>query len=260
MLKSDLFTFAAIDADVRLALFLDFDGTLVELAATPDATLPPPGLVDLLQNLSRALDGALAIVTGRPLADIDRLLAPALFRGAGVHGAEVRDATGGKVRAAAPPLTTSFVDSVRDLEVSLPGVLVEPKGAGIAVHYRHAVDKGAEVERRLRALLQKSGLELDLRPGKMLIEVLPNHVSKGGAVNAFMRQTPFFGRTPVVIGDDRGDIGAFEAAELLGGRGLRVAGEFFSPGHAQFSGTAEVRRWLEHLSGRISAAQGGDGA
>jgi trehalose 6-phosphate phosphatase len=254
-LTTDLLTFAGIDADARLALFLDFDGTLVDLAATPDAALPPPGLVELLQKLTLALDGALAIVTGRPLADIDRLLAPALFRGAGVHGAEIRDVAGGEVRAAAAPLKTSFVDSVRNLEAFVPGVLVEPKGAGIAVHYRLAEDKGAEVEQRLRALMQKAGAELDLRPGKMLIEVLPSHVSKGAALSAFMQQPPFLGRTPIAIGDDRGDLTAFEAAEFMGGLGLRVAGEFFSAGHAQFSGTAEVRRWLEHLSGRISAPQ-----
>ena len=259
-MHSDLFSFAGIDADARLALFLDFDGTLVDLAATPDEAVPPPGLVDLLQDLAQNLDGALAIVTGRPLRDIDRMLAPALFRAAGVHGAEVRDAAGGEVRAAAAPLKTSFIDSVRNLEAFVPGVLVEPKGAGLAVHYRLAEDKGPEIEQRLRALMQKAGAELDLRPGKMLIEVLPNHVSKGAALSAFMQRPPFLGRTPIAIGDDRGDLAAFEAAELMGGLGLRVAGEFFSPGHAQFSGTAEVRRWLEHLSGRISTARRGGGA
>jgi trehalose 6-phosphate phosphatase len=254
-LQTDLLTFAGIEADARLALFLDFDGTLVDLAATPDKAVPAPGLVALLQELAQNLDGALAIVTGRPLADIDRLLAPARFFGAGVHGAEVRDAAGGEIRAAAAPLKTSFIDSVRQLEAFAPGVLVEPKGAGLAVHYRLAQDKGAEVEQRLRALMQKAGAELELRPGKMLIEVLPSHVSKGAALSAFMQQPPFLGRTPIAIGDDWGDLAAFEAAEFMGGMGLRVAGEFFSPGHAQFSGTAEVRRWLEHLSGRISAAR-----
>lgn len=259
-MNSDLFTFAGIDADARLALFLDFDGTLVDLAATPDAALPPPDLVDLLQDVARALDGALAIVTGRPLADIDRMLAPALFRGAGVHGAEIRDAAGGEIYAAAAPLKTSFIDAVRDLEAFVPGVLVEPKGAGLAVHYRLAKDKGAEVERRLRALMHKAGAELALRPGKMLIEVLPVHVSKGAALSAFMQRPPFLGRTPIAIGDDRGDLAAFEAAELMGGLGLSVAGEFFRPSHAHFSGTAEVRRWLENLSARIAAPRRGDGA
>ena len=254
----DPFSFEGFDAGMGLALFLDFDGTLVDMAATPGGVWPEPGLVELLQKLAQNLDGALAIVTGRPLSDIDRLLAPTLLRGAGVHGAEVRDEAGGPVREAAPPLREDFVDAVRRLEEIAPGVLVERKNAAIAVHYRLAETMGPEVERRLRALLSEAGEALDLRPGRMLVEAVPHTVSKGEALRAFMRKPPFAGRLPIMIGDDSGDVVAFEAAEAMGGRGLRVAGEFFSSGDAHFSGTAAVRQWLEQLSGRISAPQQGD--
>jgi trehalose 6-phosphate phosphatase len=258
-LTLDPFFFAEFDAR-GLALFLDFDGTLVDMAATPGGAWPEPGLAGLLQKLAQNLDGALAIITGRPLSDIDRLLAPAQLCGAGVHGAEIRDEAGGPVREAAPPLSDAFFDSVRRLEEIAPGVLVERKSAAIAVHYRLAETMGPEVERRLRALLSGAGEPLDLRPGKMLVEAVPHTVSKGAALRGFMRRTPFAGRLPVMIGDDRGDLAAFEAAEAMGGKGLRVAGEFFSSGDAHFSGTAAVRQWLEQLSGRISAPQqGGDG-
>ncbi len=252
----DPFSFAGFDAN--LALFLDFDGTLVDMAATPDGARPAPGLADLLQRLSLNLDGALAIVSGRPLCDIDRLLAPTVLCGAGVHGAEIREEAGGLVRAAAPPLSDTFFNAVRRLEEIAPGVLVERKNAAIAVHYRLAETMGPEVERRLRALLPAAGEALDLRPGKMLVEAVPRSISKGAALRGFMRRPPFAGRLPVMIGDDSGDLAAFEAAEALGGKGLRVAGEFFSSGDAHFSGTAAVRQWLEQLSGRISAPQQGD--
>jgi trehalose 6-phosphate phosphatase len=253
----DPFSFAGVDAK-GLALFLDFDGTLVDMAATPGGARPEPGLVDLLQKLAHNLDGALAIVSGRPLCDIDRLLAPALLCGAGVHGAEIRDEAGGPVREAAPPLTDAFVDAVRRLEEIAPGVLVERKNAAIAVHYRLAETMGPEVERRLRALLSEAGEALELRPGKMLVEAVPPTVSKGAALSGFMRRSPFAGRLPIMIGDDSGDLAAFEAAEAMGGMGLRVAGEFFSSGVANFSGTVAVRQWLQQLSGRFSAPQQGD--
>jgi trehalose 6-phosphate phosphatase len=254
----DPFSFAGFDARMGLALFLDFDGTLVDMASTPGGARPEPGLVDLLQKLAENLDGALAIVTGRPLSDIDRMLAPALLCGAGVHGAEIRDAAGGPVRVVAPAVTDTFVDAVRSLEEIAPGILVERKNAAIAVHYRLAETKGPEVERRLRALLSEAGEALELRPGKMLVEAVPHSVSKGAALRGFMRLPPFAGRLPIMIGDDSGDVAAFEAAEAMGGKGLRVAGEFFSSGDAHFSGTVAVRQWLEQLSGRISAPQQGD--
>ena len=246
-----------VDALAPLAIFLDFDGTLIDLASTPSQASAPPGLAVLLQELSLRLDGALAIITGRALADIDRLLAPAQLRAAGVHGAEFREETGGVVRQRAAPLEEAFVAQVRRLENLAPGILVETKSVGIAVHYRQAEDKGPEVVRLLGEMLPEAGEALDLRPGKMVAEAIPRAASKGAALREFMQKPPFAGRLPVMIGDDSGDLSAFEAAESFGGKGLRVAGEFFAAQAADFSGTAEVRRWLAALVDGSMAKQAG---
>jgi trehalose 6-phosphate phosphatase len=243
----------------KLALFLDLDGTLIDIAATPTGVVAPPGLVDLLEKLQQELDGALAIVSGRSIADLDLLLAPAFFCAAGVHGAEIRENSGGEVRLIAPRLSAAFVESVRSLSDLHPGIIVETKSAAIAVHYRQAEQQAGEVERRLREMLPQSEDHLDLRPGKKVTEVIQKHVSKGAAVQSFMHQPPFSDRLPVMIGDDFTDLSAFEAAESFGGRGLRVAGEFFDPVGADFGGTAAVRQWLGELSVRLSAARSGGG-
>jgi trehalose 6-phosphate phosphatase len=244
-----------------LALFLDLDGTLIDIAATPTGAVAPPGLAELVESLALALDGAVAIVSGRPIADLDLLLAPARFCAAGVHGAEIRETADGEVRLIAPRLTGSFIESVRELARLHPGIVVESKSAAIAVHYRQAEQQAGEVERRLRELMPKSDDSLDLRPGRKVAEVVQKHVSKGAAVQSFMHHAPFSDRLPVMIGDDFTDISAFEAVESFGGRGLRVAGEFFDPSVADFGGTADVRRWLVELSDSIAAvrADGGPG-
>ena len=244
--------------DIRnLALFLDLDGTLIDIAATPSAARPPPGLAGLLQSLSSRLRGAVAILSGRTIAGIDGLLAPLRLPAAGAHGSEVRDDEGGTIRQVAPALPSSIVEKIRGLADLLPGVVVEAKGAALAVHYRLAEGCGPEVERRLRAMLP---LNLDLRPGRMVVELVERNMSKGAALQSFMQRRPFVGRLPIMIGDDVGDLPAFTAAEALGGRGLRVGGEFFDPLDAEFGGTAEVRNWLGKLSVRISAAQESGGA
>ncbi len=235
-----------------LALFLDLDGTLIDIAKRPELAKTPPGLVDLLLELSNRLDGAMAIVTGRAIATLDTLLAPARLRAAGVHGAEIRARAGGKVELLATPLERSFVKAVRELARLHPGVLVEPKTSAIAVHYRGAEAQAAELERRLRALIPLAGGAHDLRPGKKVMEVTPRNVSKGAALREFMRRPPFHGRRPIVIGDDFTDLSAFEAAKAFGGKGLRVAGEFFPAAEADFSSTAETRKWLRDLADRLA--------
>ncbi|MGO9391322.1 trehalose-phosphatase [Rhodoblastus sp.] len=250
--------FDDIFGDVRnLALFLDLDGTLIDIAPTPSGALPPAELAGLLRSLSLGLQGAVAILSGRTIAAIDGLLAPLQLRAAGAHGSEIRDDEAGAIRDVAPALTPAFIEEVRSLADLDPGVWVEPKGAALAVHYRLAEHCGPEVERRLRAMLPAA---LEVRPGRMVVELVDRNTSKGAALQGFMRRPPFDGRQPVMIGDDVGDLAAFAAAEDLGGRGLRVGGEFFDSNAAEFSGPAEVRRWLAQLADRISSAQGSGGA
>lgn len=242
----------------EIALFLDLDGTLIDIAPTPFAAAPPPGLSKLVAELTATLDGALAILSGRAIAGIDHLLAPLRPIAAGANGAEIRDEPGGASRLTAPLLPAAFVEEVANLSQLDPGVAIEPKGAAIAVHYRQAEDEAPELLRRLRALLARSGLPLEIRPGKKVFEVVNKNVSKGSALLAFMGHPAFRGRRPLMIGDDAVDIDAFMAAESIGGAGLRVAGEYFAEDEAEFKETAIVRDWLSCLATQIAERKGGE--
>ena len=243
---------AHLDTDGRgfgdLALFLDLDGTLIDIAAEPTAAFAPAGLVEQLERLSLELDGALAILSGRAIAAIDGLLAPMRPRAAGVHGSEFREEAGGAITRMAPDVPPDLVREIRALLEFAPGIVVEMKGPALATHFRLAPELGLEVERRLQELLPRLGGRYELRPGRMVLEVVPKAVSKGSALRHFMATPPFAGRRAVMIGDDAGDLSALRAAEALGGAGLRVGGEFFESRSAEFQGTAAVRQWLAQVA------------
>lgn len=231
------------------ALFLDLDGTLVEIASAPEGVVAPRRLAEFLGDLTMCLGGALAIISGRPISDVDRILAPLAPSAAGIHGAELRAAPGGPIEYRATAIEANLVANVRRLIDEYPGVLVETKRASIAVHYRQApsVDAGLEVE--LRRMLEDDKLDhLILAPGRKVLEIVPRHISKGAALEAMMDLPAFRGRRPIMIGDDASDQSAFDAALRLGGIGLKVAGEHFAPDEADFSGPAEVRAWLQHIA------------
>jgi trehalose 6-phosphate phosphatase len=242
----------------EIALFLDLDGTLIDIAPTPFVAAAPPGLSDLVAELTATLDGALAILSGRAIAGIDHLLSPLRPIAAGANGAEIRDEPGGLCRLAAPLLPETFVEDVARLSQLDPGVAIEPKGPAIAVHYRQAEGAAPELLRRLRALLARSRLPLEIRRGKKVFEIGSRNVSKGSALKAFMGRPRFRGRRPLMIGDDAVDVEAFLAAESIGGAGLRVAGEYFPEAEADFTGTAVVRDWLACLPALIAERKGGE--
>lgn len=231
------------------ALFLDIDGTLLDMAPTPEAVETPPGLVETLARLQGRLRGAVALMTGRRIADTDRFFAPLKMVAMGVHGAEVRTEPGGATRLLVEPLPPGLAGAVGDVAGALPGVLVEDKGVGLAVHYRSAPDAREALERELRRLVA-SWEGFTVRPGRMVLDVLPRARSKGTGLTWLMGQSIFRGRRPVMIGDDHGDEAAFEAAERLGGIGLRVAGEHFRNG-ADFDGPAGVRAWLASVAAAV---------
>ncbi len=234
------------------ALLLDLDGTLIDIAAAPDDVRVPPGLATMLSRVVAALDGAVAVISGRTLAEIDDFLDPLRLVGAGVHGAELRTAYGSEVVQAAEPLAPWMVEAVAELGALAPGIIIEPKGSSIAVHYRLAPAAGPAIEEVLTALINSGPDHLILCPGRKVFEVVPKSISKGAALETIMRLPAFRSRRPLMIGDDVSDETALDTAAQLGGRGLRVAGEHFAPTAADFAGPADVREWLAGLADRFA--------
>ncbi len=244
---------SAILANPRsYALYLDVDGTLLDLAATPKGVRVPDGLIAILQRLTSAFDGAVAVITGRLIADIDALLAPLRLPASGVHGAEIRTAADREIERVTAVLPVDVVQSIRKLAFRFPGVLAEPKGAGIAIHYRLAPDAEADILATLEASLGRHAGAFELLAGKCLFEVVPSGLSKGTALASFAKLPAFRGRTPIMIGDDVGDEAAFAAAEGLNGFALRVAGEYYDEDLADFADPSSVVRWLDQLGRRLA--------
>lgn len=237
------------------AVFLDVDGTLLELAPTPQGVEVPEGLVALLQRLALGLDGAVAIVTGRLISDIDSLLSPLRLAASGVHGAEMRTAPDRDIERVTSTLPDDIILSLRRLALGIPGVIVEPKGAGLALHYRLAPDAEGFILTALMAQLEQHAGAFEVVRGKKLFEVLPSGLSKGTALAQLADLPAFQSRIPIMIGDDIGDEPAFAVAEARGGFGLRVAGEHYGPALADFPGPGAVLDWLEHFTGRLLPAE-----
>ncbi len=234
------------------ALFLDMDGTLLDLAATPHAIRVPEGLVELLQRLADGLEGALAIITGRRIAELDLVLSPLRLAASGVHGAEMRYQPNGEVEQLIPELSDDIVQSLTRFARRTPGAFAEPKGPGLAIHYRLAPTAGPVIGAELARFRERHLGQFEIWPGQKVFEVIPSGFSKGTAVTALAARAPFKGRVPIMIGDDIGDLPAFKAAERLNGFGLRVASENFGSKGADFDGPRSVRAWLAGLAERLT--------
>ena len=202
------------------ALFLDFDGTLVALADTPEAIEIPPALVALLGDLHDLLGGAVAVVSGRQIDSIDRYLAPLRLPAAGEHGVQRRDAEG-EMREQRPPDLAGVLAAANDVAGDHPGLLVERKHAAIALHYRLAPDLEA-VCREAMARAIDGQPQFELLHGKFVFEVKPAGVNKGTAINAFLDEAPFQGRMPVFAGDDTTDETGFAVVQPRGGVAIKV--------------------------------------
>jgi trehalose 6-phosphate phosphatase len=223
-------------------LFLDLDGTLLDLAATPDQVGTPAELSQTLQKLSMSLDGALAIVSGRTMAEIDRFLSPERFPLAAEHGAVIRGASGriDEIPTLLRP-PDQWITWLQNMTRSWEGVVVEPKLYSLAVHFRLAPEREGELRALTDSLVSYDPKRFELLAAKMAFEIRPKDATKGRAVSTFMSTKPFRGRVPVFVGDDVTDEDGMEAARRLGGMGLRVA--------TMFGGKpCMVRAWLRRAA------------
>src|SRR5688572_8197409 len=227
-------------------LFLDVDGTLLDIAPTPDAVSVDAALLNLLRRLERACDGAIALITGRPIAAVDALFDPLLLPVAGVHGFERRNAQGCYFRPAFVGFGLSFLRSeVTALAQSLHGVLLEDKGCAFALHYRQAPNLEEDIRLRLARLVSAALPAFELLDGDHVVEIKPVEHDKATAIEAFMQEEPFGGRVPVFIGDDTTDLDGFAAMKRFNGLAIAVGSRI--PGEQRLAGPRDVRAWLESL-------------
>jgi len=227
--------------DAHDALFLDFDGTLVEIAERPDHIQPAPDLPLLLDRLRSELGGAVALVSGRTLAEIDRYLRPFRFAGAGVHGVELRRRPDGATEYARYRDLVGAVGFARRELAAIPGAWLEDKRRAFTLHFRGA----PQAEARCRALAHEIVARYGLHAitAKMAFEVVPQGVDKGTAVQALMRSADFAGRRPVFIGDDVTDEDGFAAVQTAGGVGIRIGpGETIA--RQRLADVGEALTWL----------------
>ena len=232
------------------ALLFDVDGTLIDIAPRPDAVVVPDDLRQSLALLAKATDGALALVSGRPIADLDRLFAPLVLPAIGGHGAEMRRTPGQAVEASAP-LPEGLRRQLAAARAIDPGILIEDKGYSLALHYRVAPQAQTRLRRHIDSVCAKfPGEALEVLLGKALFEVKRPGISKGEAVGRLMARAPFAGRRPVFVGDDVTDESVFAQLPALGGMGFAV-GRPFDGIAGIFGSPAELRRALAALAATI---------
>ena len=224
------------------ALFLDLDGTLLDIAERHDLVWVAPDLPGVITRLSAALGGAVAIVTGRPLSDVDRLLPLPGMAVAAEHGARLRLPDGHiEPHDADLPERDAWIGAVKAALHLWPGAFIEEKSVGFVVHYRQAPGHGAEIGRFLADLVAPAQGRAEILPALMAYEIRAQGVGKGHAVRHLMDGAPFAGRVPVFIGDDVTDEEGMAVAEAMGGQGLHV--------HRVFGGQPEaVRAWLARMA------------
>jgi trehalose 6-phosphate phosphatase len=228
----------------RWALFLDVDGTLLEHADHPQAVRVEPRLIALLRDLLRESGGAVALISGRAVTDLDRLFAPLKFPAAGQHGTERRAADGSMHRHRPPSnRLEEAARSLARLSAAHSGLVVEDKGLSLALHYRLAPALERLVYREMSAAAAALGDGFELQEGKFVFEIKPGGKDKGSAIAEFMAEAPFAGRMPVFLGDDLTDEYGFALVNSSGGHSIKVgAGQ--SAARWRLAGAAAVNDWL----------------
>ena len=233
--------------DLQSAVFLDVDGTLLEIAPLPELVHVPGRLPGLIARLAKERQGALALISGRPLAQLDRLFQPWHGAAAGLHGIERRRADGSPDQildrageAALDHIRPKLAAMVGDAS----GLVFEDKGGTIAVHYRAVPEREAEIRAYAETLLNETEPALRLIAGKMVVEFQPSSVNKGLAVAAFLAEPPFFGRRPVFVGDDTTDEDGFAEVRRRDGMAVRVGSPRATAANYRLPTVGAVLDWL----------------
>ncbi|HEX5418519.1 MAG TPA: trehalose-phosphatase [Gammaproteobacteria bacterium] len=234
----------------RPALFLDLDGTLLEIAERPEEVAPSARLRALLPALPGATGGAVAVISGRCIEDIDRILAPYSYIAAGVHGLQRR---GGNGVVQSPPeagrLPEWIRENLEELAVRCPGLLVEDKGLSVALHYRARPELETAIRRFVERLQMQLPTGIEILLGRKVVEIKPSVMNKGAAIRAFMEEPPFSERTPVFVGDDVTDESGFNVVNGLGGITVKV-GDGATEAGWRLANVSAVLGWLEHAVSR----------
>jgi trehalose 6-phosphate phosphatase len=246
---------AIVDKPDGYAIFVGFDGTLLQPSEARRGVVVPSDLPETLESIKRGMTGALVVVTGRPLAEVDWLLQPYILSVIAEHGSEVRiDDT---ISTQAAPISSTMIQCAQGAVEHFRGVELEVKRYSIAVHYRRVPHLSHAIWRSLGTAMAAQGHRSRLLRGNFVQEILPVDASKRGAVERVLATPSFEGRKPIFIGYDSSDEEACLIAEEAGGAGLRVAGEYFRLSHSVFHGCSEVKDWVYDLADGLQC--GGSG-
>lgn len=229
------------------ALLLDFDGSLVDIAPTPDSIHVPTDLLRNLRQLHHALGGATACISGRSLQDLQHYLGRSRMALVGSHGAEL---------GSTAPVCRIWQAQAAHCEAALrawPLSLVERKPLGLALHWRLAPQAEPTIRALVLHILQIFPSHRALQ-GKAVLELVPAHANKGQALQRLMQMPAFAGRTPIYIGDDCTDLAAIQAAQALGGHGLAVGTQLTAHVQAGFTSPQHVRQWLQQQTSALRTA------
>jgi trehalose 6-phosphate phosphatase len=232
----------------RVAILLDVDGTIVDVAATPQSVVVPSSLLQTLATLHTRTGGALALVSGRLVEDLDHLFAPLTLPSVGGHGVEMRSSASAPLHRKAVELSPTIKSQVVAAAAIDPRIIVEDKGSSLAVHFRLAPDQAQLMKTKIAAIVDRARTEgLETLCGKAVIEIKPRAFNKGTAVRELMRIPPFVNRTPMFVGDDITDESVFAMLPELDGLGYSVGREIAGV-DGVFGGPQDVRDWLTGLA------------
>jgi trehalose 6-phosphate phosphatase len=235
-------------------LLLDVDGTLLDIAPTPEDVHVAPSLKRTIGSLFARMNGAIALVSGRRIAALDELFAPLGIAAIGCHGAEMRASPVGVPIERVSALSEKVRQAFSDIAVLEPRVRMEDKTFSLAFHYRGAIEREKQLLALICERIERFAPELIVLPGKAVIEIKAGDFNKGEAVLDLLRQAPFAGRKPIFLGDDETDEDVFAVLTQLGGMGISVGRRTQNAGFT-IDRPADVRRWLARLAGGTGAAQ-----